>query len=82
MKKITLTIVGLFTLLILFCSPAHADTNCSTVTKADIAALFEEWDESLQTGKPSEVTKNYEANHRWVLVRLTPCNSTTSPKAR
>lgn len=59
MKKITLIIVGLFALLILFCSPAYADTNCPTVTKADIAALFEQWDQSLQTGKPSEVARNY-----------------------
>ncbi|NEQ28707.1 MAG: SgcJ/EcaC family oxidoreductase [Microcoleus sp. SIO2G3] len=59
MKKITLIIVGLFALLILFCSPAYANTNCPTVTKADIAALFEQWDQSLQTGKPSEVAKNY-----------------------
>ncbi|NJL39675.1 MAG: SgcJ/EcaC family oxidoreductase [Leptolyngbyaceae cyanobacterium RM2_2_4] len=43
----------------LVCSPAYADTNCPTVTKADIAALFEQWDQSLHTGKPSEVAKNY-----------------------
>jgi uncharacterized protein (TIGR02246 family) len=59
MRKITLFIVGLFALLILFCSPAYADTSCPTVTKADIAALFKQWDQSLQTGKPSEVAKNY-----------------------
>jgi uncharacterized protein (TIGR02246 family) len=59
MKKITLIIVGLFALLILFCSPVYADTNCPTVVKADISALFEQWDQSLQTGKPSEVARNY-----------------------
>ncbi|MEG4812656.1 SgcJ/EcaC family oxidoreductase [Microcoleus sp. F8-D3] len=59
MKRITLIIVGLFAGLLLVCSPAYADTNCPTVTKADIAALFEQWDQSLQTGKPSEVAKNY-----------------------
>ncbi|NJM64763.1 MAG: SgcJ/EcaC family oxidoreductase [Leptolyngbyaceae cyanobacterium CRU_2_3] len=59
MRKITLFIFGLFALLLLVCSPAYAATNCPTVTKAEIAALFEQWDQSLQTGKPSEVAKNY-----------------------
>jgi uncharacterized protein (TIGR02246 family) len=59
MKRIAFIIVGLLTGLLLFNSPAYADTNCPTVTKADIAALFEQWDQSLQTGKPSEVAKNY-----------------------
>jgi uncharacterized protein (TIGR02246 family) len=59
MRKITLFIVSLFALLMLFCNPAYADASCPTVTKAEIAALFEQWDYSLQTGKPSEVAKNY-----------------------
>jgi len=59
MRKITLLIVSVFALLVLLCNPAYADENCPTVTKADIAALFEQWDQSLQTGKPSEVAKNY-----------------------
>jgi uncharacterized protein (TIGR02246 family) len=44
---------------IVWCSPAHADTTCPSVAKADISALFDRWDRSLQTGKPSEVAKNY-----------------------
>lgn len=59
MRKITLVIVSLFALLLLSSSPAYADASCPTVTKTDIAALFEQWDQSLQTGKPSEVAKNY-----------------------
>lgn len=59
MKKITRLIIGFFALLLLVCSPAYADTNCPTVTKADIADLFEQWDQSLQTGQPSEVIKTY-----------------------
>jgi hypothetical protein len=56
LKKITLIIVGVFALLLLSCNSAYADASCPTVTKA---ALFEQWDQSLQTGKPSEVAKNY-----------------------
>ncbi|NJR52902.1 MAG: SgcJ/EcaC family oxidoreductase [Leptolyngbyaceae cyanobacterium CSU_1_3] len=59
MRTITLFIVGLFALRLLVCSPAYADASCPTVTKTDIAALFEQWDQSLQTGNPSEVAKNY-----------------------
>ncbi|NJK52709.1 MAG: SgcJ/EcaC family oxidoreductase [Leptolyngbyaceae cyanobacterium SU_3_3] len=59
MGQIRLLIVGLFAVLILFGSSAYADTSCPRVTKADIAALFEQWDQSLQTGKSSEVAKNY-----------------------
>ena len=58
-EKITLIIVGLFSLLILLCNPAYADASCPTVTKTDIAALLDQWDPSLQTGKPSKVAKNY-----------------------
>ncbi|MCC5621873.1 SgcJ/EcaC family oxidoreductase [Nostoc sp. CHAB 5715] len=59
MKRITVIVVNLFALLFLLCSPAYADTNCPTVTKTDVAALFDQWDKALQTGKPSEVAKYY-----------------------
>jgi len=59
LKKTTLIIVGVFALLLLSCNSAYADASCPTVTKADVAALFEQWDQLLQTGKPSEVAKNY-----------------------
>ncbi len=49
MRKITLMIVGWFALLLLVYSPAYADASCPTVTKTDIAALFEQRDQSLQT---------------------------------
>jgi uncharacterized protein (TIGR02246 family) len=59
MKNITLVIVGLVAMLLFICCPAYADISCATVPKAQIAALFEQWDRSLQTGNPSEVAKNY-----------------------
>ena len=60
MRKIILCcIASVFSLLILFCNPVYADASCPTVTKTEIAALFEQWDQSLQTGNPSEVAKNY-----------------------
>lgn len=59
MKRIALIVVSLFAGLLFFSSPVYAATNCPTVTKAEIAGLFDEWDKSLQTGKPSEVAKTY-----------------------
>lgn len=59
MKRIALIVVGLLSGLLFFSSPACAATSCPTVAKADIAVLFEQWDQSLQTGSPSEVAKNY-----------------------
>lgn len=59
MKRIALIVVGLLAGLLLFGSPAYAATSCPTATKADIAALFDQWDQSLQTGKPGKVAKNY-----------------------
>jgi uncharacterized protein (TIGR02246 family) len=59
MKKIKLIILGLFTLVLFSCGSAFADPNCSTVTETEVAALFDQWDQSLQTGQPSQVAKNY-----------------------
>ena len=38
--------------------PAHAET-CHPVTKAEIAALFDRWNASLQSLDPHEVVANY-----------------------
>ncbi|NJM27815.1 MAG: SgcJ/EcaC family oxidoreductase [Pseudanabaena sp. RU_4_16] len=59
MKNITLIIVSLLAILLFICCPVYADISCATVSKAQIASLFDQWDRSLQTGKPSEVVKNY-----------------------
>jgi hypothetical protein len=35
---------------------------CQSVTKEQIAALFDRWNASLQTKNPDEVVKNYAAD--------------------
>lgn len=47
-----LTLVTLF----VFSQTAFA---LQAVTEKDITALFDQWNQSLQTGKPEEVVKNY-----------------------
>ncbi len=34
--------------------------NCRAVSEAEIAALFDRWNQSLQTGDPRKVVANYE----------------------
>ena len=41
------------------CYPAVAAENCPVVPKADISALFQQWNQSLQTGQPAEVANHY-----------------------
>lgn len=36
-----------------------APSNCASVSEADISALFERWNASLQTGDASKVASNY-----------------------
>lgn len=38
---------------------SQASFALQAVTEKDITALFEQWNQSLQTGKPEEVVKNY-----------------------
>jgi uncharacterized protein (TIGR02246 family) len=42
--------------------PVQARTQCAKVEKRDIAQLFDRWNQSLQTGSPDEVVKNYAKN--------------------
>ena len=54
---------AVFTAALFTVSAAKAETRtCEPVTKAEIAALFDRWNASLQTGKPEEVVKNYAAD--------------------
>ena len=39
----------------------HTET-CKDVTQAEIAALFDRWNQSLQTGEPKKVVANYAPN--------------------
>ena len=41
---------------------AESTQNCATVTKDQVAALFDRWNASLQTKNPEEVVKNYAAD--------------------
>jgi len=41
------------------CFPAVAAENCPVVPKADISALFQQWNQSLQTRQPAEVANHY-----------------------
>jgi uncharacterized protein (TIGR02246 family) len=42
-------------------APALADTSltCKATSEADIKGLFDRWNNSLKTGNPDEVVKNY-----------------------
>lgn len=40
-------------------SPTAATVACQEVTEQEIAALFDRWNESLQTGDPHKVVANY-----------------------
>ncbi|MBI1241315.1 SgcJ/EcaC family oxidoreductase [Umezakia ovalisporum] len=43
-------------------TPVRAQSNCPKVTRPEIAALFDRWNNSLQTGDPNKVTLNYAGN--------------------
>jgi hypothetical protein len=38
---------------------ASRTENCKTATESEIAALFDRWNQSLQTGDPHKVAANY-----------------------
>ncbi|UQN37273.1 DUF4440 domain-containing protein [Alcaligenes aquatilis] len=38
---------------------AQMTQNCAPIDESGVAALFERWNQSLQTGKPDVVAKNY-----------------------
>ncbi|WP_249369659.1 SgcJ/EcaC family oxidoreductase [Acaryochloris marina] len=58
-KNVIGMLLGCCLLLSFVCTPVLAETRCPTVAPAEIADLFEQWDQSLQTGQPSEVVKTY-----------------------
>lgn len=41
---------------------SQATFALQAVTEKDITALFDQWNQSLQTGKPDEVVKNYASD--------------------
>jgi uncharacterized protein (TIGR02246 family) len=43
-------------------APVQAQRHCPTVTRPEVAALFDRWNNSLQTGDPNIVTQNYARN--------------------
>jgi uncharacterized protein (TIGR02246 family) len=42
-------------------APQTASTACKTTSEKEIAALFDRWNQSLQTGDPHQVVTNYAA---------------------
>ena len=57
---------------------AESTQNCATVTKDQVAALFDRWNASLQTKNPEEVVKNYAADA--VLLPTVSNKPRTTPK--
>lgn len=52
----------LIPVFLLFCMTVHADAvaeSCHATSQKDIAALFERWNQSLQSGDPAKVVANY-----------------------
>lgn len=45
--------------LLSFSAPAHADSSCPQTSQKEIANLFANWNNSLQTHQPKKVAKNY-----------------------
>jgi uncharacterized protein (TIGR02246 family) len=57
---------------------AESTQNCATVTKDQVAALFDRWNASLQTKNPEEVVKNYAPDA--VLLPTVSNKPRTTPK--
>jgi uncharacterized protein (TIGR02246 family) len=57
---------------------AESTQNCATVTKDQVAALFDRWNASLQTKNPEEVVKNYAEDA--VLLPTVSNKPRTTPK--
>ncbi|MBY6346691.1 DUF4440 domain-containing protein [Providencia rettgeri] len=56
---------------------AQASQSCAPIDEASVAALFERWNRSLQTGKPDAVVKNY-AERSILLPTLSGMNRITA----
>lgn len=50
--------------------------HCEPINEAEVAKLFERWNDSLQTGDPAEVVKNY-AKHSILLPTLSGASRLT-----
>lgn len=59
MKKTTTAALALAAFLVSLPAMAAETRTCADVTKKDIAALFDRWNASLQTGDAQKVTDNY-----------------------
>lgn len=55
---------------------ALAPQSCTPIDESEVAALFERWNTSLQTGKPNAVIKNY-AERSILLPTLSGVNRIT-----
>ncbi|MGL5873437.1 MAG: SgcJ/EcaC family oxidoreductase [Xenococcaceae cyanobacterium] len=61
MKNFVVVLTTLLVILSLlsFSAPAHADSSCPQTSQKEIANLFANWNNSLQTHQPEKVAKNY-----------------------
>lgn len=55
---------------------AQSSQSCAPIDEAGVAALFERWNQSLQTGKPAAVVNNY-AERSILLPTLSGVNRIT-----
>lgn len=58
---VTLAIFLLWVGMFIWAGPVHA-ASCPGATNADITALFDQWDRSLQTGDPHQVAELYASD--------------------
>lgn len=59
MKKFACVLVALFISSQVSAMASKSSGDCVKATQSEIASLFDRWNNSLQTGKPAEVVKNY-----------------------
>jgi uncharacterized protein (TIGR02246 family) len=62
MKKLTYVLVALFISSNVYAMAGNSTGDCVKVNQSEIASLFDRWNNSLQTGRPSEVVKNYASD--------------------
>lgn len=62
MRKVVLATAVMSLFAVSAASAEAPAQNCAPITKAEVSALFQRWNASLQTGNPAEVVKNYAAH--------------------
>lgn len=62
MRKLVLATAVLSLFAVSTASAEAPAQTCAPMTKAEVTALFQRWNASLQTGNPAEVVKNYAAD--------------------